>query len=124
MKPCKNTFSAVDMPTTSKGNDVKLCYYNIIILNILTPTPLHVFMDFKELVSTSNNIMKNSISVRPCTDNLKDVNNRTRMSKKDILAMKNQGQLVTLPSIPTTFNAFTPPTLQHPSTYFPTKFVL
>jgi hypothetical protein len=58
MKPCKNTFSAVDMPTTSKGNDVKLCYYSIIILNILTPTPLHVSMDFKELVSTSNNIMK------------------------------------------------------------------
>jgi hypothetical protein len=25
MKPCNNTFNEVDMPTTSKGNDVKLC---------------------------------------------------------------------------------------------------
>ncbi len=38
--------------------------------------------------------------------------------------MKNLGQLITLPSIPTTSNAFAPLTLQHPSTYFPTEFVL
>jgi hypothetical protein len=43
---------------------------------------------------------------------------------KDILAMKNQGQLVTLPSIPVASNAFAFPTLQHPLTYFPTEFVL
>jgi hypothetical protein len=46
------------------------------------------------------------------------------MSKKDIPAMKNQGQLVTLPSIPIRFNVFAPIAFQHPSTYFPTEFVL
>jgi hypothetical protein len=46
-----------------------------------------------------------------------------RMSNEDIPGMKNEGQLVTLPSIPTTSNAFAPLALQHPSTYFPTEFV-
>jgi hypothetical protein len=45
------------------------------------------------------------------------------MSYEDIQGMKNQGQLVTLPSMPTTSNVFAPPALQHPSTYFPTEFV-
>jgi hypothetical protein len=66
------------MPTTSKGNDVKLCYYSIIIFIILSATPLHVFMDFKELVSAYNNNMKNPILMRPCMDDLKDVNNMIR----------------------------------------------
>jgi hypothetical protein len=82
MKPYKNTFNEVDMTTTSKGNDVNLCCYNIIILIILTTTPLHVSMDFREFVSTYNNNMKNSISVRHYIDNLKDVNNRIKNVKE------------------------------------------
>jgi hypothetical protein len=78
MKPCKNTFNEVDMSTTSKGNGVNLCYYNIIILIILIATPLHVSMDFKELISACNNSMKNSISMQPCIDNLGDVNNKIK----------------------------------------------
>jgi len=46
------------------------------------------------------------------------------MSRKDIPAMKKQGQLVTLPSIPTASNAFAPPKLRHPSTYSPTEPVI
>jgi hypothetical protein len=78
MKPCKNTFNKVDMLITSKGNDVKLCCYNIIILIILIATPLHVSMDSKELVSTYNNNLKNSILLWPCTINLKDASNMIR----------------------------------------------
>jgi hypothetical protein len=82
MKPCKNTFNEVDMPTTSKGNDVKLCCYSIIILIILIVTPFHVSMDFKELVFASNNSMKKLISVQPCTYNLKDVNKMIRKCQR------------------------------------------
>lgn len=46
------------------------------------------------------------------------------MSRKDIPAMKKQGQLVTLPSIPTASDAFAPPKLRHPSTYSPTEPVM
>jgi hypothetical protein len=38
--------------------------------------------------------------------------------------MKKQGQLVTLPSIPTASDAFAPPKLRHPSTYSPTEPVM
>jgi hypothetical protein len=54
MKPYKSTFREVDMPAGSKGKDVKLCCYSVIILIILTATPLHVSIDSKELVSASN----------------------------------------------------------------------
>jgi hypothetical protein len=82
LKPCKNTFNEVDMPINSKGNDVKLCCYNIIILIILTTTPFHVSMDSKKLVFASNNSMKNSISVRLYMDNLKDVSNMIRKCQR------------------------------------------
>jgi hypothetical protein len=42
----------------------------------------------------------------------------------DMPAMKKQGQLVTLPSIPTASDAFAPPKLRHPSTYSPTEPVI
>ncbi len=46
------------------------------------------------------------------------------MSRKDIPAMKKQGQLVTLPSIPTASDAFAPPKLRNPLTYSPTEPVI
>jgi hypothetical protein len=57
-------------------------------------------------------------------NDLRDVSNKIRKCQIKTLGMKDWGQLVTLSSIPTTCNAFSPPTLQHPSTSLPTKFVL
>jgi hypothetical protein len=61
MKPYRSTFREVDMPAASKVKDVRLCCYSIIILIILTATPLHVSMDSKELVSACNDSMNNSV---------------------------------------------------------------